>query len=198
MSIVLSALNDTKLSEMIISGKIGILPTDTIYGLVASAKSPEAASRILLLKGRDKKPGTMIAGSVEQLVGLGIKKRYLKAVENYWPAPVSIVLPIPDDLDYLHAGRKSLPVRVTDKPGLYELLLKTGPLITTSANMPDEKPAENLGEAREYFGDKLDFYVDVGHIDHGPPSTIIQIIDDAIEVLRQGSVKIDESGRIIK
>ncbi len=46
-------------------GAVGILPTDTVYGLVARATDKEAVSRLYSLKGRDKKPGTIIAGNIE-------------------------------------------------------------------------------------------------------------------------------------
>ncbi len=189
---------DKELISMIKSGAVGVMPTDTIYGLVASAHNGDAAKQILAIKGRKNKPGTLIASSIEQLVELGIKRRYLKAVEQFWPGAVSVILPVPANLDYLHGGLMTLPVRVTDNKKLLKLLNKIGPIITTSANLPDQKPAENIDEAKKYFGDNVDFYVDGGQVSSGPPSTIIRIIDDAIEIIRQGAVKIGEDGRTSK
>ena len=107
---------------MIINGSVGVLPCDTIYGLVASARNVKAAEKILSIKGRNKKPGTLVAASIEQLIDLGLKKKYLKSVEQFWPGAVSVVLPVPIGLDYLHAGRLSLPVRVTEKKKIFWLL----------------------------------------------------------------------------
>lgn len=183
---------------MMNNGAVGVIPTDTIYGLVASAHNQEAAKKILMVKGRNNKPGTLIASSLEQLVGLGIRRRYLKAVEQFWPGAVSVILPVPANLDYLHGGLMTLPVRVTSDTKISKMLNKIGPIITTSANLPDQKPAENIDEAKSYFGEKIDFYVDGGRVSGGPPSTIIRIIDDAIEIVRQGAVKVNEDGRIIK
>ena len=191
-------LEDSELISMIVSGAVGVMPTDTIYGLIASAHDAIAAKKILKVKGRQNKPGTLIASSINQLEELGIKHRYLKAVEQFWPGPVSVILPVPATLDYLHYGLMTLPVRVTSDKKLVNLLDKTGPIITTSANLPDQKPAENINEAKNYFGDNVDFYVDGGQLSSGPPSTIIRIIDDAIEIVRQGEVKINDNGRIIK
>lgn len=191
-------LEDSELISMIISGAVGVMPTDTIYGLIASARDAIAAKKILKVKGRKNKPGTLIASSINQLEELGIKHRYLKAVEQFWPGPVSVILPVPATLDYLHYGLMTLPVRVTSDKKLVNLLDKTGPIITTSANLPDQKPAENIDEAKEYFGNKVDFYVDGAQLSSGPPSTIIRIIDDAIEIVRQGAAKINDNGRIIK
>ncbi len=195
---ILNALSDNELVDLLATGAVGVMPTDTIYGLVASAANPKAASRILEVKGRPLKPGTLIAANIDQLVELGIKARYAKAVETYWPGPVSAVLPMGPELAYLHSNAFSLPVRIPDHKELLRLLEKTGPLITTSANLPDQKPAATVQEAEKIFGDKVDFYVDGGDLSDRPPSTIIRIVDDAIEVLRQGAVKIDEAtGRIL-
>src|SRR6056297_2398867 len=99
------------------------MPTDTVYGLVASAQSPAAVKRLYEVKGREEgKPGTLIAASVEQLAELGFDKSDLEKANAYWPGPVSIVLPAPDSLAYLHMGLESLAVRIPGKPDLIELL----------------------------------------------------------------------------
>jgi tRNA A37 threonylcarbamoyladenosine synthetase subunit TsaC/SUA5/YrdC len=90
----------------------------------------------------------------------------------------------------------SLAVRIPAQSEIAELLQKTGPLITSSANHPGEPTANAVDEARKYFGDTVDFYVDGGDLSDHKPSTIIRIVDDAIEVIREGAVKIDENGRI--
>lgn len=198
MAKVFNNIMDEELVTMINDGAVGVIPTDTVYGLVASAQNQAAAKKILMVKDRKNKPGTLIASSLDQLVELGIKRRYLKAVEQFWPGVVSVILPVPTNLDYLHGGLMTLPVRVTSDKKLSKLLNKVGPIITTSANLPDQKPSENIDEAKSYFGEKIDFYVDGGQVSSGPPSTIIRIIDDAIEIVRQGAVKIGEDGRIIK
>jgi L-threonylcarbamoyladenylate synthase len=173
-------------------GAIGVIPTDTVYGVVARAADHEAVARLYDLKDRDAKPGTLIAADISQLEKIGLKHRYLKAVEQFWPGAVSVVIPASDPaLEYLHRGRMSLAVRVPAGRKLQTLLKKTGPLLTSSANRPGEPPANTIAEARGYFGGKVDFYIDAGDLSGRQPSTIIRILDDAIEVLRPGAVKID-------
>ena len=96
-----------------IDGTIGVIPTDTVYGVVARAQDQQAVQNLYTLKSREKKPGTLIASSIEQLEELGLKGRYLKPVSQYWPGPVSIVIPCADpQLAYLHQGKMSLAVRI--------------------------------------------------------------------------------------
>ncbi len=175
-------------------GAIAVIPTDTVYGVVARAADPQAVARLYALKHRDHKPGTIIAASIDQLVELGIPRRYLTAVEQFWPGAVSVETP--HDIEYLHQGTGRQAIRIPDDAELIDLLNQTGPLQTSSANLPDQPPATTIQEAKAYFGDAVDVYVDGGDLSGRPPSTIIRIIDDAIEVVRQGAVHIDEYGRI--
>ncbi len=194
--IILNKLSDPRLSKLLAAGAVGVVPTDTIYGLVCLASDEAAVARLYAFKKREHKPGTVIATDIDQLVSLGITRRYLKAVEQFWPNPISIIIPSGDNLKYLHLGKGGLAIRIPKEPQINALLKQTGALLTTSANHPGELPANTIKEAQKYFGETLDFYVDGGDLSNRPPSTIIRIIDDAIEVLRPGAVKIDEAGNI--
>ncbi len=185
-------LQDADLLQALLGGAVGVLPTDTVYGLVCVAAHHAAVERLYQLKSRENKPGTIIAASVDQLVELGMKRRYLAAVQQFWPGQVSVVVPTDNPkLGYLDQGKASLAVRVVDDAKLVKLLEKTGPLLTSSANQPGEPPANTIAEAQAYFGNSVDFYIDGGERANLQPSTLIRVVDDAIEVLRQGAVTID-------
>lgn len=172
-------------------GAVGVIPTDTVYGLVARATDKKAVARLYSLKERDNKPGTIIAANVEQLVDLGLKRRYLKAIEDYWPGPLSVIIPCSAELSYLHLGKFGLAVRLPIGQALSRLLLATGPLLTSSANKANQKTADNISEAKKYFNDQVDFYIDGGDLSNHQPSTIIKVVDDTIEVIRQGAFKLN-------
>src|SRR5580704_14413299 len=110
-------------SQLLRSGAIGVIPTDTVYGVVARAADQAAVERLYALKKRTKKPGTIIAASLEQLESLGLKHRYLKAVEQFWPGAVSVIIPVSDpELAYLHEGQFGLAVRLPKGTALQALL----------------------------------------------------------------------------
>ena len=180
------SLKDPSLIRLIKEGSIGILPTDTVYGLVCSAFNPDSLSRVNGLKGREIRKGVVIAANIDQLVSIGLKKRYLKAVEEYWPGPVSVVIPCSNVVNNLDLGTHYMGVRIPDHQELLKLLDETGPLVTSSANMTGETPVNNIELAESAFGDKLDFYVDGGDYSNKEPSALIQIVDDAVEVIRPG------------
>jgi len=192
-------LNEPKLIKLLKTGAVGILPTDTVYGLACLASNEAAVARLYELKTRLQNPGTIVAANTSQLESLGIKLRYLKAVEHFWPGPVSIILPCGDDLKYLHLGRYGVAVRLVADKQLHALLSNTGPLLTTSANQPTEPTAPTVVEAKHYFNDQVDFYIDGGDLSGRSPSTIIRVIDDVIEIVRPGAVIINpETGEIQK
>lgn len=193
---IFSSTNDAQLARLLKDGAVGVLPTDTVYGLVCRAADAQAVAKLYALKSRENKPGTIIAAKLQQLIDLGLRARFLKAEEDFWPNPLSVVTPCGDELAYLHLGQHSLAVRIPANARIRELLERTGPLLTSSANLPGQPTATNLAEAQAYFGEQVDFYVEGGTISDPVPSTVIRIVDDAIEVLREGAVKIDENGRI--
>lgn len=172
-------------------GAVGIIPTDTVYGVVARAADATAVERLYAVKNREHKPGTVIAASIDQLETLGLKRRYLTAVSQFWPGAVSVIIPCGPELDYLHQGKRSLAVRIPGPVELRSLLEQTGPLLTSSANHPGQPTAVTADQARRYFDNQIDFYTDGGDLSGHQPSTIIRVIDDAVEVLREGAVKID-------
>lgn len=176
---------------LIRDGGVGVIPTDTVYGLVASAHNPKAVARFYALKNRDHKPGTIIAASTSQLQELGVDKAYLNRVQNLWPAPLSVETPLSDALSYLHQDTGRQGLRVVDDNKIRDVLEQTGPLVTSSANKPGEPGSVTVAQAWDYFKDTVDFYVDGGDRSGRAPSTLIRLLDDGeIEVIRPGAVKL--------
>jgi|SRR5580700_11129596 L-threonylcarbamoyladenylate synthase len=182
--------SDDEAIAILLQGGVGVLPTDTVYGIAARATDQSAVARMYALKKREHKPGTVIAADIEQLVSLGLESRYLDSIAQYWPGPISFIIPAGDTLAYLHQDVGGLAVRVTDSKAMRALLNKTGPLVTSSANQPGEPPANTVDEAWQYFQDQVDFYVDGGDLAGHQPSTLVRITDTGLLILRQGAVQI--------
>lgn len=181
-------LADPDLVRLLQQGAVGILPTDTVYGIVAPIAHADAVARLYQTKHREGKPGTVIAADTAQLESLGIDPAYLERVAHLWPDAVSVVLPVPATLSYAHQGKGSLAVRIPRNTQLQALLEATGPLVTSSANQPGEPVSNTVQEAQACFGDTVDFYVDAGDMSNRPASTVVQLTDDGeLVVLRQGT-----------
>jgi L-threonylcarbamoyladenylate synthase len=178
------------LAAEIKKGAVGVLPTDTIYGLVGSALLPEAVLRIYRLRKRDpEKPFVVIIASVFdlELFGVKLKAGDRKALDKVWPGKVSVVLPVGSQkFRYLHRGTKSVAFRLPAKISLRRFVKFSGPLVAPSANPEGEPPAANIKEAFWYFGRRADFYAGVGDL-NSPPSTLVILKNGRIKILRAGA-----------
>jgi L-threonylcarbamoyladenylate synthase len=171
-------MRQKEIVKILKNGKVGVMATDTIYGLVGSALSKKAVSRIYKLRKRNlKKPMIVLIGSLGDLEIFGIKtsQRLKNFLSKIWPGPISIILPCAfKKFSYLHGGVKSLAFRLPAKKELIKLLRQTGPLVAPSANISGLPASISIKEAKKIFGDKVDFYLDSGTI-KGSPSTLIEI-----------------------
>ncbi len=183
------------LEETVQTGGVAVIPSDTLYGVMGSARNPETVEKIYKIRGRDRaKPFIVLIPDASALKEFGITPTSTeqKVMANYWPGKVTIVLScLQGKYMYLHRSTGSIAFRVPDKPDLQELLKVVGPLVAPSANPEGKTPAYTIEEARTYFGDTVDFYQNVGRLE-GEPSTLIKVEGDKIHILREGAVKIHE------
>lgn len=174
-------------------GGVGVIPTDTIYGIVAQAFRPKAVDRIYDIKGRDgNKPFIILISSLDDLrkFKVCLSEEDKVFLLRCWPGAVSVILPVPSpELEYLHRGSKSLAFRLPNKPDLIEIIKEVGPLVAPSANPEGEKPATTISEAKAYFGHSVDFYEDGGTL-ISEPSTLIRLTKDEVEVIRVGKATV--------
>lgn len=181
-----TTLASAEVIDQLRSGGIGVLLTDTLYGVVASAHYEQAIERIYKVKGREpNKPCIVLIDSLAQIWNSHLPLRYKATIERYWPGRVSIVLPAGEHTPpYIHRGGHTVAYRMPDNSELRELLRATGPLVAPSANPEGSAPAMNIAQAEAYFGNSVDFYVDSGTCKLSQPSRLIELSDSGIKVLR--------------
>lgn len=194
--VLFNEMQYSRLHSILKSGGIGVIPTDTLLGVVALAENKKAVARLYRLRRKTEgKPFIILISSVRELANFGVtlslfEKEVLKEV---WPGKVSVVFPCPHrKFSYLHLGTQSLAFRLPRAPKLLSSLLKkTGPLLAPSANPEGKPPATTIGEAKSYFGSAVDFYVSAGKKMTGKPSTLISFFEGTLKILRQGSVHVE-------
>ena len=178
-----------KASLLLKEGVIGIIPTDTIYGICCSAFKKESVEKLYKLKKRDKKkPMILLISSLNDLKIFEIKiKRWQKEIlDKILPFKISFILPCKNKkFSYLHRGKKCLAFRIPKNKNLLKILSISGPILAPSANWESFPPASTASEAKKYFKDKV-FYLDDGKI-FSLPSTLIDLRKKEIKVLRKGA-----------
>ncbi len=144
--------------------KVWVMPTDTIVGIHARAFDKEAIDRIYKLKGRRKsKKMIVLISSLDQLKKFGImlSKRQKGFLQKIWPGPVSVII-------------ENQAFRMPADTELLKLISKTGPLVSSSANISGKEHAKSVKEAKKIFGDKVDLYIE-GKPKSKKPSIVIEI-----------------------
>ncbi|OGC57616.1 threonylcarbamoyl-AMP synthase [candidate division WWE3 bacterium RIFOXYA1_FULL_41_11] len=165
------------------SGGVAFFKSDTVYGLHTKTENNAAAEKIRQIKGRDGvKPFIILIGNTDQLKKFGVlvNKNIHNLIKKYWPGKLTVVLNV-------NGGTQAF--RMPKDKYLQEILKATGPLVSTSANPSGEKPAANIEEAKTYFGEQIDLYVNSGAVESAP-STIVDCTGDKIKILREGEVKL--------
>ncbi|MDO8669356.1 MAG: tRNA pseudouridine(55) synthase TruB [Candidatus Buchananbacteria bacterium] len=176
--------------DILKKGGVGIIPTDTIYGLVGRAWDKKAVGRIYKIRKRNPdKPFIILISSLADLKKFGVKidQPTEKIIKKYWPGPVSIILNCDKKLSYLHRGTDSLAFRWPNNSWLMALLKKTGPLVAPSANPEGQEPALTIKQAKRYFSNNVDFYIDQGKV-VSQLSALIKVVSGRITVLRPGAL----------
>ena len=182
-----SALQLKEIAQLLRSGGVALLPTDTIYGLHASALDETAVGRIADIKGREEtKPFVVLASSIEDLEQLGIDARadLLNALRSIWPAPLTAVLPLRRPIA-ASRGASTLAVRIPALDWLRELVSRTGALVSTSANRSGEPPVQEPSALARDLQQQLDAVVDGGVLS-GEPSAILDLTGAEPRFIREG------------
>jgi len=168
-----------EIGESIKRGQIGIIPTDTIYGFACSVFNEKSIKKVYKLKKRSlKKPFIILISSIKDLHLFNIVPS--QELKNYWPGKVSIIIDCKEKkFKYLHRGKNSLAFRLPNNEELIKIIKISGPIISSSVNTEGNKPATNIKDAKKYFNDKVDFYIDKGTL-KSKPSKIISLSGEII------------------
>jgi tRNA threonylcarbamoyl adenosine modification protein (Sua5/YciO/YrdC/YwlC family) len=188
--------------EAISSGQVIAIPTETVYGLAASALNPAAVERLIEIKGRSEdNPLSFAIKSVDDALDYVPHMSTLarRVARRSWPGPITLVLDADHPDSVIHRLDES--VRQATIPNgtvglrapahevtLQIMRLCAGPIVLTSANLSGEPAAVDAREVAESLGDKIDLIIDDGPSKFGKPSSVVKIHENEITILREGLV----------
>ncbi|MBE0576943.1 MAG: threonylcarbamoyl-AMP synthase [Desulfuromonadales bacterium] len=179
----------SRVVEKLKQGGLIAYPTDTTYGLGCNIFNRRGIKHIYQIKQRDaRKPFSFICSDLSDAANYAqISNFAFKIMKRHLPGPYTFVLDatrvVPDSLI---TRQKTVGIRIPDDQIALAIVRELGhPLVTTSANLTGETPLHDPVEIEATMGHMLDLVID-GGIRFGDPSTVISLIDDKIEVLREG------------
>ncbi|MDG1875349.1 MAG: L-threonylcarbamoyladenylate synthase [Mariniblastus sp.] len=188
--------------EALSAGKIIAIPTETVYGLAANALHPGAVERLVGIKGRSKNnPLAFAVKSLDDALDYvpnmsGLARRVAR---RSWPGPITMVMDANHSDSVIH--RLDPAIQSATIPGgtvglrvpahettLQIMRLCAGPIVLTSANLSGEPDAINAEQVVASVGDKIDLVLDDGPTQFQKPSSVVQVLDNQIKMLREGAV----------
>ena len=183
-------------------GDVIVFPTETLYGLGADALNSEAVEKVFQLKGRDSRnPIPVLVAGPEMLRSLvsEIPPLAQKLMDRFWPGPLTLVLPAREDVPKpLQNASAGIAVRISSQPIATQLLKTLGrPLTATSANPSGKEPARTLQEGKRYFSGKVNVFLDGGRLTSKSGSTVVEVAEAAIEIIREGDIAAFELRRVL-
>ncbi len=179
-------------SEDLMDGKLVVYPTETVYGIAADIFNQKAVKELYMVKNRPfDMPLSVAVSSKDMVENIAIMTRPVeKLIDAFLPGPLTIITKKdPSVPDIVTSMSQKVGIRIPDNKVAIDLIKEFGgPIVATSANLHSHPDSINIDTAIEDFGESVSTYLDNGPCTLGKPSTIVWIMDDKVEVIRQGEI----------
>ncbi len=185
-------------AELLKSGSLVAIPTETVYGLAADARSDQAVHKIYDAKKRPSaNPLILHLASISDLSKYAVaSERAMALARRFWPGPLTMVLPAKKNSGISRlatAGHPTVALRVPDHGAAREILAEFGgPAAAPSANISGRVSPTESSHVLEDLRGRIDAVVDGGSCAAGIESTILAIAGDSIRMLRPGAIAAEE------
>jgi len=173
------------------AGRLVVYPTETVYGLGCDPFDETAVKRVYMAKRRPFDMPMSIAVKdlkmMEELTLLDDRARRL--VRKFMPGPITLIVtkrPVVPDI--LTASSNEIGIRIPDHPVALKLIEEFGPLVTTSANVHSHKNPITCQDVVDDLGPSVSIYLDGGPSKFGKPSTIVQLNEGEMALIRSGAI----------
>ncbi|MFW6028913.1 MAG: L-threonylcarbamoyladenylate synthase [Halanaerobiales bacterium] len=195
-----------KASKLLKRGETVAFPTETVYGLGADARNPEAVKRIFKAKGRPQdNPLIVHIANFEQFEmvknnNFNLDDDLFNILKAFWPGPLTVILPKSKLIaDRTTANLQTVGIRMPSHPVSLSLIESSDtPLAAPSANISGFPSPTTAHHVYEDLKGKIPLIIDGGHCKVGVESTIIKIKDEEIIILRPGGISREELANISK
>ena len=190
---IVSAHECAKAIRLLRDGEVVALPTETVYGLAADALNPDAVTKIFEAKERPRfDPLIVHLPSGEALEEIAVVESQVarKLMEKFWPGPLTIIFLKREIVpDIVTTGLETVAVRMSAHPVFREVVRKLNrPLAAPSANRFGRISPTTAQHVCDELRGRIPLIVDGGATEHGIESTIVQVENGMIEVLRRGPI----------
>lgn len=180
-----------QVAEDIAAGELIVYPTETVYGIGTSIFNEAAVKKLFIAKNRPfDMPLSVAVLDKEMAASIAeIDARAEKLIDAFLPGPLTIIIKKkPEVPDIVTSMSEKVGIRIPDHPTALKIIARVGPIVATSANLHSHPDAVKAEEAVKDLGDSVKTYIDCGPCTMGKPSTIVWLMGDKMEIVRQGAI----------
>lgn len=180
-------------AEIIKQGGIVVFPTETVYGIGTNGLNESAIRKLFEVKNRPlNKPISLLVSDIEMIkeYTTNITDLEYKIIEKFFPGPLTIVLKKKNSIpNILTSQGATVGIRMPDSEIARKLIDLVGvPIATSSANISGNASEIDVQSVIEDLGENVDCYIDGGKSKIGMGSTVIEVVNNEIKILREGSI----------
>lgn len=191
----LSGSDWKRVRDIFKKGGIIAYPTETFYGLGVDPFNESAVNKLFKLKGRGfDKPISILVKDKNMLLAVveEIPPAAEKLIKKFWSGPLTIIFKAKKTVPSAITGNTGkIAVRISGNPITQKLLeIIDSPITTTSANPSGKKSPVTAKEVKDYFGDKIDLIIDGGLLFGKLGSTIVDVTEEELKVIREGEIPV--------
>ena len=198
-------MNDASYQEVAIAikeGKLVVFPTDTVYGIGTNAYDEQACEKIYEVKGRPMyKPLVVLISDISMLKKMvkNVTPVEQKLIDTFWPESLTIKFLKKENSfpNIISANDEYIRVRLTKKDPIHRLIEEAGvPVVAPSANISGSETGTKINNIINELGNKVDYILNYGDIESDIVSTIVQVEDEKIDMIREGKIKKKQLSKI--
>jgi len=181
--------------NVIRSGGVVAVPTDTVYGIACSVNDPEAIQSLYEIKIRESiKAIPVLIADLDQVlqVANNLKDNAQKLTESFWPGALTIIVEKNGLLPANLTIHPTVGIRMPDYDWLRALMRETGPLAATSANISGEASPSTAIQVLAQLEGQIELIIDGGECKGGISSTVVDCSTDDFNILREGGITPEE------
>ncbi len=189
-----------EICDVIQKGGIVAFPTETVYGVGIHFNDEEALDRLMEAKNRDysKAITLMVADKADISQYAYISPQAQKMIDQFMPGMITLIFKKKESVhDIMTNGKSTIGIRIPDSEFVLSLLKKVGPMLVTSANLSQHSNTTSTQEVLNQLDGRIDLVVD-GKTSDNIASTVVDVSQDEIKILRDGKITKEQIEEAIK
>lgn len=189
-----------EICDVIQKGGIVAFPTETVYGVGIHFNDEEALERLMEAKNRDysKAITLMVADKADISQYAYIGPQAQKMIDQFMPGMITLIFKKKESVrDSMTNGKSTIGIRIPDSEFVLSLLKKVGPMLVTSANLSQHSNTTSTQEVLNQLDGRIDLVVD-GKTSDNIASTVVDVSQDEIKILRDGKITKEQIEEAIK